>query len=373
MAPKSKKHSKGKAADRPMATLNIQSSHIGVQSAGSREIPLEVQQRILNIFTDALPLSPDINLSQIVQEVKGHLYNRDFATAFGTERFLLAYALRWSAGRALAYADIFAGIDVKQRWLPGQDSDVQTLKQNLSRAEVLCVGGGAGAEVVALAAIAGTFSWSQLSVTAVDVAEWLPVLGKLTAAVTEPPVLSSYASAANRDANQALLDSVRLRVDFRRHDILECSEEELRLLVAEVSLVTVMFTLNELYSTSVAKTTAFLLKLTELMKPSGWLIVVDSSGSYSEVTLGKDTVPRRYPMKWLLDHTLQQIAGNEPNGFGKWEKHVAEESRWFRLSDKLRYPLELENMRYQIYVYRRQDSNDNSQGDREKNHESLQE
>ena len=37
----------------------------------------------------------------------------------------------------------------------------------------------------------------------------------------------------------------------------------------------------------------------------------------------------------------------------KWEKVVDEESKWFRLPPGLRYPIELENMRYQIHLYRR--------------------
>ncbi len=363
MGPKSKKNSKGKAADRPKANPNPQSSHMVVQPADSPNISLEMQQLILNIFRDALPIPADVNLKQIIQDVKGHLYNRDFASAFGTENFLHAYALRWSPSRALAYADIFAGLDVKDVSFKGQSTTEHEEIQNVSRAEILCIGGGAGAEVVAFAALANINCVSQLFITAIDIADWSSALSKLTTTVTQPPVLSQYAGAAKKDANRALLDSARCHVEFRKQDILACSVENFRLLVADTSVVTIMFTLNELFSTSIAKTTAILLNLTETMRSESWLLVVDSSGSYSEVTLGKDNEPKQYPMKWLLDHTLLQLAGHGPGGISKWRRHVADDSRWFRINDKLRYPLELESMRYQIHLYQRQASRPNSDDD----------
>jgi 25S rRNA (uracil2843-N3)-methyltransferase len=37
----------------------------------------------------------------------------------------------------------------------------------------------------------------------------------------------------------------------------------------------------------------------------------------------------------------------------KWEKIHEDESRWFRLASTLQYPIELENMRMQLHLYRR--------------------
>jgi 25S rRNA (uracil2843-N3)-methyltransferase len=354
MGPKSKKHPKGRPADKPKASPNTHSSHLVVQSADLPNVAPKLQQWILNIFRDALPVPADSNLKQVIQQVKGHLYDRNFGSAFGSEEFLYAYALRWSASRALAYADIFVGLGVKESWLKGQHVNMQDLGRKLGHADVLCIGGGGGAEVVALAAIANMLSLSRLSITVVDMSDWSLVLGKLATGVTEPPILSQYASAAKRDNNQALLDRPKLHLDFKKQDILNCTEDEIRLLVADASLVTLMFTLNELFSTSTAKTSAFLLTLTNVMKPESRLLVVDSPGSYSEVTLGKDHEPKQYPMKWLLDHTLQQLAGSDSDGTSRWTKHLCDDSRWFRINEeKMRYPIELENMRYQIHVYQR--------------------
>ena len=355
MGPKGTKHHKGKPIDRSKASPRTHSSRLVVQSADLPGVAPELQQLILNIFRDAIPITADSNLKQVIQHVKGHLHDRDFASAFGAEEFLHAYALRWSASRALAYANIFAGLDVKDSWLGDQDTNVEDLAPDSNHAQVLCVGGGGGAEVVALAAVANLLSLSRLTVTAVDIADWSTVLDKLATGITEPPTLSQYASAAKRANNQALLSPLRLRLDFKKQDVLECTDDEIRVLVADVSLVTIMFTLNELFSISVAKTTAFLLKLTDIMKPESWLLVVDSPGSYSEVALGGYHETKQYPMKWLLDHTLQRLAVSEPNGTSRWKKHLGDDSRWFRITGgKLAYPIDLENMRYQVHIYQRQ-------------------
>jgi 25S rRNA (uracil2843-N3)-methyltransferase len=125
-------------------------------------------------------------------------------------------------------------------------------------------------------------------------------------------------------------------------------------MLQDVHLCTMMFTLNELFSTSITRATAFLLALTESMSSGSWLLVVDSPGSYSEVKLGKgdDSKTKEYPMKWLLDHTLLEVACDGDNS--KWTKVVSDDSRWFRLNQQLlKYPIELENMRYQIHLYQR--------------------
>ena len=78
---------------------------------GLRELdpgaPPELQQLLLNAFHNTFLDQFNDSLSKIIQEVKQHLFNRDFTHAFGTQAFLDAYAMRWSPSRALAYLDIF--------------------------------------------------------------------------------------------------------------------------------------------------------------------------------------------------------------------------------------------------------------------------
>lgn len=307
----------------------------------SASLPIELQQSILNVFSSAFPLDGNASeLKTIVQEVKGHLYNRDFTKAFSKPEYLFAYALRWSAARALAYADIFSKFDLESRWL---------LSAGEEHARVLCIGGGAGAETVAMAAMIRHRHLPGLYMEAVDVADWSGCLQMLQDALVRPPPLLKHASESIRAGNRGLLQRSQMEVAFRCEDVLELTEERLKNLTRNAVLVTVMFTLNELFTSTLSKTTAFLLKLTDAMEPGASLLVVDSAGSYSEVKLGKDGETKKYPMKWLLDHTLLEVIGE-----GKWTKEVGEDSSWFRSDSKLlKYPIGLEDMRYQIHAYQR--------------------
>jgi 25S rRNA (uracil2843-N3)-methyltransferase len=92
--------------------------------------------------------------------------------------------------------------------------------------------------------------------------------------------------------------------------------------------------------------------MTAAVKPGSLLLVMDSPGSYSETIVGNEA--KKYPMQWLLDHTLletQKLGANE--SIPQWEKLISEDSKWFRIAETLHYPIPLENMRYQIHLYRR--------------------
>jgi 25S rRNA (uracil2843-N3)-methyltransferase len=317
-------------------------------------LPVELQQTILNVFRNAFPFDDGTDLKGIVQEVKGHLFHRDFTKAFGKSDHLSAYALRWSASRALCYTEILSNPEL----FPMSQTVQTTDNARTSAWKTVCIGGGAGAEIVALAAAIATATsvhgdgtsiiGSTIEVTAVDSADWSDAVKQLQNALTTPPTLSAYASEAVRNANLPLVDPQSLAVDFVLEDVLEWDEARLQESVEAVDLCTVMFTLNELFSTSISKTTALLLRLGEIMKVGAQLLVVDSPGSYSEVKLG-DKI-KEYPMRWLLDHALMEVAN------GKWEKTLEDGSRWFRIDGQLKYPIDLENMRYQIHLYRRIES-----------------
>lgn len=327
-------------------TAHASASPTAAVDLNATALPIELQQTLLNVVADAFPLAGnETKLKPTIQEVKGHLYKRDFATAFGKQDYLAAYALRWSAARALAYADIFATFDPESSWL-GQAPQTGEDGKPISR--IVCMGGGAGAEALALAAVMKHHQLHGLHMEAVDVADWSHCLQLLQKSLTTPPPLFKYASESARAVNRSLLEPEQLVVSFRCEDVLEQKQERLKELMVGTQLITLMFTLNELFTTSLSRTTAFLLTLTDVVEPGAYVLVVDSPGSYSEVKLGKDGEAKRYPMKWLLDHTLLEIAGE-----GKWKKEVGEESKWFRLDSRLKYPIDLEDMRYQIHVYQR--------------------
>jgi 25S rRNA (uracil2843-N3)-methyltransferase len=402
----------------------------------SATIPLTLQQLLLNVFKTALltsdgphehehdrqkehkaqtPLaSPEsepgaaaqttapagkeeLDIKSLVQTIKSHLYNRNFESAFADaeEDLLRAYALRWSASRALGYAGIFKSV---LRTL--------SLSQTKETNHIVCIGGGAGAEIMALATVwrnmmdetalsdsVGTVSLkdehggqgrnqdtptaatatssprSGLAVTAVDIADWSSVVDRLARTIRSPAVPATKSHPAPLQSEGVHSFAVR----FERADVLSLAEEGLRKILhlddaaapARTVLVTLMFTLNELFSTSMAKTTEFLLRATDLLTAGTVFLVVDSPGSYSTLKLGKSAKKdgeadgasaapqeRRYPMKFLLDHTLLSVAA------GKWEKIYEQDSRWWRRdAARLRYYVGegagLEDMRFQVHVYRR--------------------
>jgi 25S rRNA (uracil2843-N3)-methyltransferase len=330
-------------------------------------IPTKLQQLLLNLFRDTFPeVLTSGTLQPLLQEVKASLYERDFSRAFGKQEFLEAYSVRWSPSRALCYASILGDL---------QEHLTEIFPFDKSTLNVVCVGGGA-AEVVAFGGFlrflhetsapaadeTGAEALSNLSMAGkrpdidlllVDAAQWGGVVRMLDEALSTPPALSKYASSSVKEANSSLIAAGSIATTFRSADVLGLAQGQFDDMVGKgPMLITLFFTLNELYTASIGKTTGFLLSLTSAAKPGTLLLVVDSPGSYSETKVG--TEAKRYPMQWLLDHILlgtEKSRGQESTA--NWLKVLSDDSRWFRLSDNLRYPIPLENMRYQISLYRR--------------------
>lgn len=422
----------------------------------SSGIPLEVQQWVLGIFRSALRDRFSADLQQVLQEIKGHLYARDFYKAFATREKLEAYAVRWSSSRALAYLSIFhdareylmhkdTSVDSEPLMAAGSSSKVATQQQQpessaaaastapdsphqggksmATHMNVACLGGGGGAEAVALAGYARHMMRASgssgsdvngggppaerlsLSINIIDVADWSTVLRQLEGSIIGAAA-SNDASTSTSTSNKTLPPAAKLSPDqytinFHQGDLLSpdiSSSSHHASLIQNADLITLMFTLNELYTASLSRTTStFLLDfLTPHAKPQALLLVVDSPGSYSTVRLGDNNnnnnnnssssnndekSPRTYPMHFLLDHTLLDLASTTttttsdnnqqppppppPPPRPAWQKLPLHHhdpnsdamSRWFRLppaqSQLLRYPLPLENTRYQVHLYRR--------------------
>ena len=223
--------------------------------------------------------------------------------------------------------------------------------------KVACLGAGAGAEIVAFAAYLHQLSSGdpadgaiKLDLIVIDSADWSLHVENLYKTVTQPLKISAYASNAIQAANIPLVNSGMFECRFQKSDLLKMDLSELQTLLQGVDLVTLNFTLNELYSVSLSLTQRFLLNLGTCLQKGALFLVVDSPGSYSTVRLnGKE---KTYPMQWLLDHAL--IPDVTSSGDATlWTKLVSDDSRWFRLAKSLSYPIDLENMRYQIHLYQR--------------------
>lgn len=367
MAPNSKLNAKRKAARVPVK-VKPQKAKGEDKPLVVSAIPLELQQQLLNIFRTSFAERFETDIHPLLQEVKGHLYNRDFSAAFGKDKYLEAYAARWSPSRALGYADVFW--DIREHLisnLEASENEVPpTEEAEVKSWNVVCLGGGAGAEIVALAGVQKALSDASLTnaagikekmnLIAIDIADWTPVVDKMTEQLRTAPPLSKYASAAAREANAPLIDADDINVKFHQNDVLKPKSNDISSQLQAANLVTLLFTLNELYSASMPLTQRFLLDLTVSMKPGSLLLVIDSPGTYSSVTL--NGAEKKYPMQWMLDHTLLKQANGNQKVRGedeelRWEKIQEDESKWFRLDDRLTYPIELENMRMQLHLYRR--------------------
>ena len=368
----------------------------------SKIVPVELQQLLLNVFKNTFRENYNSKLSGLIQRTKQHLFSREFNKAFGSEDLREAYAVRWSPSRALAYTQIFYNLTPLTRRLVSdfgdqgstdQPQDALATAQNTAEdAEdprdksdrIVCIGAGAGAEIVALGGYLSllsnhpvsdpqeaisqdggldrTISPQRLEITAIDIADWGSVVDRLQSNVTAAPPLSQYASAEAKAANTALIRPNAMVLNFIKQDVLSIAMDQMPAIFADALLVTLMFTLNELYTSSMSATTNLLLALTMLLPAGALLLVVDSPGSYSTVSVGKTSdgngqSTRNYPMQRLLDHTLLQSApiGSSKNASAErqWEKLESQDSEWFRLPSELRYPVELEDMRYQMHLYRR--------------------
>ena len=323
MPPKSRgtskaNNSKQKAGSARKSTPSQETNSAALSPAAI--VRLAVQQLLLDVFKNAFPirLGDDLpELRETLQQVKGYLFKRDFKQAFGNEKFLEAYAVRWSPSRALGYADIFN--DVLEKYVTLDTDENGTNSQ--SNLQVTCIGGGGGAEIVALAGalrmlqrsgasdssleehgVLNKSNLTSLTINVLDIASWSAVTDKLFVSLTNAPPLSPYASVAAKAKSRPLASPTVFSTSFNQKDVLSLSSSDIKAKVADCALLTLLFTLNELYSTDVRSTQVLLLNLTNSMRSGSLLLVVDSPGSYSEVELNGNK--NRYPMHWLLDHTL---------------------------------------------------------------------
>ncbi|OIW28529.1 hypothetical protein CONLIGDRAFT_381283 [Coniochaeta ligniaria NRRL 30616] len=320
------------------------------------------QQLMLDVFRNTFKsvLSSPDEMNKTLQEIKTALFNREFDKAFGNEEFLDAYAARWSPTRALCYERVLHRASVEfnlEHLYPNYDpSRSETEPATEPRTlKVVSIGGGA-AELAAVAAfLRGKLQQTtSAELVIVDSGPWKSVIDKLYTGLTTPPPVSPYANAAAKAAAAAadpLISADRLSVNFEQHDVLSLPSAKLKSIIGDKPLlVTLCFTLNELFTAGgLGKTTLFLSALTAALPVGSLLLIVDSAGSYSEIGVGSST--KKYPMQWLMDKVL---SGDRDGR--SWAKLEAEESVWFRLKQDMDYPIQLENMRHQVHVHRLQEN-----------------
>lgn len=272
------------------------------------------------------------DLQTQIQKVKTDLYNRDYNSAFNSEEKRISYCCRWSPSRAAAYASLFAHF--KQI--------VQVVQCHESDQEVLCVGGGAGGELVALAslftpsrAFATKYSTTKatskksLNVHLVDISDWSIVVDQINHTIQDRWL---YAG-----------ESQHFNVRFDHNDILKMDENQLAL--GKLNLITLLFTTNELFAENKQQSIRLLQKFNQFCQSGCYLLITESAGSYSHITVGT----KKFPIQFLIDTILLGKKGS--NSPGPWQLVGQNDSIWYRCDPKIDYPMKLENSRifYRLY------------------------
>lgn len=309
-----------------------------VGGAPAKELPACSSQqqppaRILQLFETLQDRQFGLveQLQAVVQEVKGHLYNRDYLAAFDSEAKRTAYFTRWLSLRALAYALLFGSLAPV----------VEALRAHVASDDAgsfncMLVGGGAGAELVGLAAVYSRLKELRstadrvVRLEAVDVSDWSSTVAGIGQWLEEE-------SGWFYQQGQA-------EVRFVHGDVLQATPSLPD--VAAQQLITLMFTTNELFAQSKAGAIRFLQSLGRCA-PGTLLLVAELAGLFSHITVGT----KRFPVHFLVDKVL---------GDGGWRVQSQLDSCWYRVDSELQQRwdqatgIKLENMRFFYRMYQKQ-------------------
>jgi len=375
-----------KPAPRPTTAATLAPPAPNVQQ---NLLPFELQQLLLNVFRTTFPVCQDYErLKPTLQEIQISISKRDFVQAFGRLDWMEAYTVRWSPSRAFCCAavlvEIFQEFEgevwIKKLLCPEESSTElrpQTVGKERHPPRAVCYGVGP-ADLMAFGAILRNFTTSQsnsmlqtvttlqsfespipmLDIQLINASNWTAVLSLLQTGLTTEPVLSKYASASARANNAPFISPSLLTSSFQKCNILEASQEEIGIMIGEeAALITLFFTIGDLLALSVPKCTAFLLKLTHAAPKDGLLLIIDSLDSSAEFTLEKDEEGKgrkKYPMHYLLDMILlEKQLPSLVDRSSAWEKLVEDQSRLFKVAAELKYPLSLENIKFQVHLYKK--------------------
>ncbi|ODV96462.1 hypothetical protein PACTADRAFT_49806 [Pachysolen tannophilus NRRL Y-2460] len=286
---------------------------------------------ILRLFKTCFDqvLSDQPLLQEKIQAVKSDLFNRDYITAFDDESKRCAYVARWSPARSLSYSSLFAHLQKIRNILSDFNNELENDDIN-----VVCIGGGAGAELVGISSVfcrsRESFSSSKrkIKIRLIDIADWSDIVFKI----------SSYINT-----NWLYNGDGVFNTDFIKTDVLELTN--LSEFFTPAKLITLLFTTNELFQENKKKALLFLQKLNQFCSKGCLLLITESAGSYSHIEIGS----KKFPLQYLID----TILCGKPGEIGNWEIIDENDSTWYRLDKNYNYDLRLENMRFFYRLYRK--------------------
>lgn len=354
--------------------------------------PLPVEELILRSISSALEGTfKNSALPTIIQNIKSLLYEKRFLEVFEDETVLDVYAARWVPSRALAFREIMGESEYVMRFLEGRKAGGGSRGQDKgkgkeldegTRNRVVCLGGGAGSELLAIVALVSAENeWTEFpkpvpastsddgsdeddeeedkektsaqrvlppcAVHLVDIGPYTPVVDKFTTSL------------------RSTLSSADFTQGFHQTDILSADSHVLDDLLDDDQnppMITLFYTLSELFLQSRPATIILLDKISQLA-PRGTLFLIVDSANEEASALGVGKQGRSYSLGDVLDGLLtavkpRQREGDETEGppRAQWRKLEGVDSRWFRLKPGLqeKYPVKLENSRYWSRLYRKE-------------------
>ncbi|BGP18690.1 hypothetical protein JCM10213_006911 [Rhodosporidiobolus nylandii] len=234
---------------------------------------------------------------------------------------------------------------------------------------VAMLGAGAGSEVVALGCCLGTAASApserkrpRVKVDVVDQGGWGTLLQKMEGGLREEwPALSPSSAGEGGfevtfEQADALAPPTSASPPAPASASPTASYTPPQLAHPSTRLITILFTISELFLQSRLSTLRLLSSLSSAAP--GTLLLIVESASLGMVPLGKEG--RMYPLGTLLDHTLCDAGAQK--GQGNWEKLKGEDAKWYRMmegAEDAYNPLgsgervKLENSRVVLRLYRR--------------------
>lgn len=279
-------------------------------------------QDVLKLYKDSfdLLLGEMELLEMLIQTVKGDLYNRDYIQAFSDDDRRSAYCCRWSPSRSLCYQSIFSCLDeIKELFVEDE-------------VNVLSIGGGAGAELVAVSSLfiksrVDNNLKNKLNLKLIDIANWENIVNRIRTTMHKTWIPSEVSN---------------LNIDFINSDILSITDTNI---YKDMSLITLLFTTNELFHENRSKAVQFLQNMTNSCSKGCYLLILESAGSYSHIEIGS----KKFPIQFLVDTIL---LGKDKES-GSWALVNESDSCWYRVDTRFKYDLKLENMRFFFRLYRK--------------------
>lgn len=252
-----------------------------------------MEQKLLTTLSDALNnIFYSESYGQNLLQIKRLFLTRDFTQIFGNKELLHVYISYYTPGRMLAYKSIFDQINF--------DSAV-------------CLGAGNGAELFALI---GNSEGNERKIHISDMSDYN---------------LSSLISNMKENFN------IPEKLELSFGSVLDSTYMN-NLNIGKYSLITTNFLLNEILNNS-KKDFVRLIKfiVSNLVQGQKWL-VVDAASSFSECNVAGKRPVMIYD---LLDNLndLLILAG--------------ENSKWYRPSKELKYPIKIQSMRYFYRIYQK--------------------